>query len=99
PGCRLRPDERNRAPSQPEIVVPEMRTGSTPLGLVVAGLLSLAFVGLAQRSRFREPEEAPRPAFASGAEFHFIRLEYTDLPQYHRRFGFASRAGRGEGWW
>ena len=36
----------------------------------------------------------PRPA-----EFHFIRLEYTDLPQYHRRFGYSSRDGAGTGWW
>ena len=44
-------------------------------------------------------EEGPRPAFAREGEFHFIRLEYTDLPQFHRRFGFASRGARGEGWW
>ena len=68
-------------------------------------LLALAAAGLAQR-RFGgrggglpEREEGPRPEFPKQAEFHFIRLEYTDLPQFHRRFGFASRAGRGEGWW
>jgi hypothetical protein len=44
-------------------------------------------------------EEGPRPAFAREGEFHFIRLEYTDLPQFHRRFGFASRGAQGEGWW
>ena len=26
-------------------------------------------------------------------------MEYTDLPEYHRFFGFASRGARGEGWW
>ncbi len=26
-------------------------------------------------------------------------MEYTDLPEYHRYFGFASRGARGEGWW
>ncbi len=36
----------------------------------------------------------PRPA-----EFHFVRLEYTDLPQFHRRWGFSSRDGMGTGWW
>jgi hypothetical protein len=47
---------------------------------------------------FRD-EEGPRPTFAREGEFHFIRLEYTDLPQFHRRFGFASRGAQGDGWW
>ena len=33
------------------------------------------------------------------AEFHFLRMEYTDLPQFQRGFGFRSRNGRGRGWW
>jgi hypothetical protein len=33
------------------------------------------------------------------AEFHFIRIEYTDLPQFHRRWGYSSRDGTGSGWW
>jgi hypothetical protein len=33
------------------------------------------------------------------AEYHFLRLEYTDLPQFQRGFGFRSRNGRGRGWW
>ena len=33
------------------------------------------------------------------AEFHFIRTQYTDLPQYHRGFGYSSRDGQGSGWW
>jgi hypothetical protein len=70
-----------------------MRAGS-----VAAALLSLAIAGLAQRSFF-DRDSGPRPEFPARAEFHFIRLEYTDLPQFHRRFGFSSRAGRGEGWW
>ena len=61
-------------------------------------LVLLAAVALAQRFQF-EHEEGPRPTFPSDAEFHFVRLEYTDLPQYHRRWGYASRDGRGEGWW
>ena len=68
-------------------------------------LLMLAAAGVAQR-RFGgggcglpEREDGPRPEFPKQSEFHFVRLEYTDLPQFHRRFGFASRAGRGEGWW
>ena len=65
---------------------------------IFAPLLLLAGIGLAQRYRMQR-EDGPRPSFASSAEFHFIRVEYTDLPQYHRRFGFASRAGTGEGWW
>jgi hypothetical protein len=56
--------------------------------------------GLGQRPRFQDPEEeGPRPVFPSQAEFHFVRVEYTDLPEYHRFFGFASRGARAEGWW
>ena len=66
-------------------------------------MLLLTAAALAQRFgfglQFEGHDEAPRPTFASGAEFHFIRLEYTDLPQFHRGFGFASRDGRGSGWW
>jgi hypothetical protein len=45
----------------------------------------------------REDDEAQLPV--REAEYHFIRLEYTDLPQFHRGFGFASRMGQGSGWW
>jgi hypothetical protein len=43
--------------------------------------------------------EGPRPEFPKQGEFHFIRMEYTDHPNYHRGFGFASRGARGSGWW
>jgi hypothetical protein len=65
-------------------------------GRVLALIVVAAALG--QRSRFRR-EETERPAFPPSAEFHFIRLEYTDLPQYHRRWGYSSRSGTGEGWW
>jgi hypothetical protein len=74
-------------------------SASTRVALVLAALLLLAIGALAQRFRFQEEDEGPRPSFPSQAEFHFIRLEYTDLPQYHRRWGYASRDGTGEGWW
>jgi hypothetical protein len=67
--------------------------------LLIVSALLLAAVALAQRFRFQREEEGPRPAFATKAEFNFIRLEYTDLPQYHRRWGSASRGAQGEGWW
>jgi hypothetical protein len=68
--------------------------------LVSAALLLLAIGALAQRFRVQDDEdEGRRPSFPSQAEFHFIRLEYTDLPQYHRRWSYASRNGSGEGWW
>lgn len=38
-------------------------------------------------------------AFPARAEYSFVRIEYTDLPQYHRRFGWSSRSGSGPGWW
>jgi hypothetical protein len=67
-------------------------------------LLSLAAAGLAQRFggggiRFQGHDEGPAPVFPKQGEFHFIRLEYTDLPQFHRGFGFGSRNGQGDGWW
>ena len=43
--------------------------------------------------------EAPLPTFPAAGEFHFIRMEYTDLPNHHRGFGFASRTAQGNGWW
>lgn len=62
-------------------------------------VLVIALTALAQRGFYRQPdaEESigpPRPA-----EFHFLRVEYTDLPQFHRRWGFSSRDGMGSGWW
>jgi len=74
-------------------------SASAPVALVLAALLLLAIGALAQRFRVQEEDEGPRPSFPSQAEFHFIRVEYTDLPQYHRRWGYASRDGTGEGWW
>src|SRR3989442_7383225 len=61
-------------------------------------LLLFTIVGLAQRGRFQqrgEDVEAP----AREGEFHFLRVEYTDLPQYHRGWGYSSREGMGSGWW
>jgi hypothetical protein len=66
---------------------------------LIAIPLLLAVAVLGQRFRVQEEEEGPRPVFPSKAEFHFVRAEYTDLPEYHRFFGFASRGARGEGWW
>ncbi len=43
--------------------------------------------------------EGELPTFAPLGEFHFIRMEYTDLPNHHRGFGMASRTGQGNGWW
>jgi hypothetical protein len=69
------------------------------LTVVIVGLLACA-VALSQRrgSPFQEDDD-PRPQFPAKAEFHFIRMEYTDLPQFHRGFGYASRDARGSGWW
>ena len=70
-------------------------------GLILAALLLLAVTGLAQRfgRGFQGHDEGPAPVFPEHAEFHFIRVEYTDLPEFHRGFGFSSRDGRGTGWW
>ena len=60
--------------------------------------LSIIIAALPQRQRFEVPDpETLAPA--RQAEFHFIRVQYTDLPQYHRRWGYSSRDGTGSGWW
>jgi hypothetical protein len=75
-------------------------------GLVVASVSLVALVGLttimlAQRGRFREREEDDAPMPVRNAEYHFIRVEYTDRPEFHRRWGYSSRDGmaRAGGWW
>jgi len=87
---------------------------SRSLGLVVAVLLVVAACAMAQRgggfggggfggggrgSGCMGTSEAPLPTFPALGEFHFIRMEYTDLPSHHRGFGFASRTAQGNGWW
>lgn len=70
--------------------------------LISAAFVLLAGAGLAQRFGglgFEGHDEGPDPVFPAKGEFHFIRVEYTDLPEFHRGFGFASRNGRGNGWW
>ena len=64
-----------------------------------AVLLSAAAVALAQRGRFQPPDDDGPEIPVRDAEFHFLRLEYTDLPQYHRGWGYSSREGTGTGWW
>ncbi|HEX5431547.1 MAG TPA: DUF4159 domain-containing protein [Bryobacteraceae bacterium] len=70
-------------------------------GIIVGALLCIALLAVAQRRRFfrgfRAPEEDAMPERA--AEFHFLRVEYTDLPEFRRGFGFVSRNGRASGWW
>ena len=76
------------------------------------GLLLLTTFALAQRGGGRRGGGGFGGGFGGGAppfpdnvkfpakgEFQFLRLEYTDLPQYQRGFGFVSRRGRANGWW
>jgi hypothetical protein len=73
-------------------------TVSRVRGRIAAAVALMALMAPAQR-RLGPPQAREDWQFERSAEFHFVRLEYTDLPQYHRRFSFASRGGRGEGWW
>jgi hypothetical protein len=67
---------------------------------VFALLILGAAAALAQRfGYFARESSGPRPSFPRDGEFHFVRLEYTDLPQYHRGYGYSSRAAMGNGWW
>src|SRR5438128_2449694 len=71
-------------------------------GVAIAILLCVAAIGLAQRrGRFfgGGKLEAPPSEFPKDAEFHFIRVQYTDQGGFGRGFGFASRGGEGTGWW
>src|SRR5882724_9506771 len=68
---------------------------AAPLFVLVLGISLLAQRG----GRFREEPSDEAPMAVRNAEYHFIRLEYTDLPQFHRRFGFSSRDAQGDGWW
>src|SRR5580704_19233256 len=91
-----------------------MTRGAKMIGLVVAVALMLTAAAMAQRgggfggggfggggrgSGCMGTDEAPLPTFPSLGEFHFIRMEYTDLPNHHRGFGFSSRTAQGNGWW
>jgi len=66
---------------------------------ILAGLTVIAIGALAQRGRFGIRDEEDEPLPARNAEFHFLRMEYTDLPEYHRSWGYSSRDGSGSGWW
>jgi len=84
-------------------------------GFVAAAVLTLAAGALAQRGGRGGfgggfggggfgggcigSAEGELPTLPSLGEFHFIRMEYTDLPNHHRGFGAASRTARGNGWW
>ena len=71
-------------------------------GLVLGSLLLMAAAILAQRGGFRSfqsGDEFDALAPPKNAEFHFLRVEYTDAPGHARGFGFVSRDARASGWW
>jgi hypothetical protein len=70
--------------------------------ITIAALLLIAIAVFAQRRGFRgfpEAESEQDFNFPKLADFHFVRMEYVDLPQFRRGFGFVSRGGRANGWW
>jgi hypothetical protein len=69
------------------------------VGVVVAALIALAIAGLSQRNRFQAPRDEDTQAAKVDADFHFIRVQYTDKPEFHRGWGYSSRDGMGTGWW
>ena len=76
-----------------------LKRGVLLASAALTALLLMAIAVQAQRGRFREPDDDETPAAVRNAEFHFLRVEYTDLPEFHRRWGYASRDGMGTGWW
>src|ERR1044072_482526 len=75
-----------------------MQRGLLPLSAVLGAILWMAAAALAQRGFFPEQDDDIKSPVRS-AEYHFIRVEYTDRPEFHRRFGYSSREGMGTGWW
>ena len=63
-----------------------MISGRMRVVLILAAPLLLAIAAFPQRFGFQRQPEGPRMEFPPKGEFHFIRVEYTDLPQYHRGF-------------
>ena len=58
-----------------------------------AALLGIVILQQASEAAFsRAQDEAEQPIPARNAEFHFLRLEYTDLPQYPSGIGATLRA-------
>src|SRR5438105_11519320 len=76
-----------------------IRPGAGRVAVVIGAALLIATAVRGQRGRFQAPPDDEKLAPVRNAEFHFIRVEYTDLPQYHRTWGYASRDGTGAGWW
>jgi len=76
-----------------------MKLGLPARGALLAAALLIAIGAFAQRGVFgiREQDDEQMPTH--NAEFHFLRMEYTDLPEYHRSWGYSSRDGVGTGWW
>jgi len=80
-----------------------MRIGFTRAAILAAGVLALAAVAFSQRfggggfGGFGGRSDAPDSVFPANAEFHFLRVEYSD----YRSGGFrsVSRRGRASGWW
>ena len=70
-------------------------------GPVFGVLVLIGAAAFAQRfgGEFRRDSGRQSTEFPAQGEFHFARLEYTDLPQYRRGFGFRSRNAQGDGWW
>ncbi len=78
----------------------QMKRGFLHAGLALAPLLLFTLAALAQRNRFLpQPDSDPDLVFPKDAGFHFLRVEYADLPEFRRGFGFVSRRGRASGWW
>jgi hypothetical protein len=78
----------------------EMKAGLRRAALLLAGLTALAAVAFSQRfgfGGFGGRTDAPPSEFPVNAEFHFLRVEYSD----YRGGGFrsVSRRGQASGWW
>ena len=79
--------------------MPRRRRLTAAIALLIAAICALAQRGGGGRfERAGDSDDDHLPP-AREAEFHFLRLEYTDLPQFHRRWGSSSRDGIGSGWW
>lgn len=68
------------------------------VGLLILVALLLVTLSQAQFGR-RGQRDSEGPYTPPDREFHFLRVQYTDAPEFGRGFGFGSRSGMGFGWW
>ena len=66
-------------------------------GPVIAALVVIAATAFAQRGGFQRDPGRDSKSFPTQGEFHFVRVEYTDLPAIPARFRLPLPQRPGDG--